>query len=410
LQCSKAFLLLSVLAASSSAQFLPDVRVSPTRIATGSGDSVITVTGINFKPGFQVYWNGAPRPTRVVSAWTLKATIPSSDLAQPGLAQVSLYDSANGTAASNPSPLLIYLPLNSTDLAWDSTRGRIFAALTQADPNGPAIAVIDPDKGIVERYIPLPADPATLALSAGARYLYAGLKDRVRRIDLTGAQSDVDLLFTSLAQNGSTSPPTSILPLPGDGTSYVVVLGSSNYSAYAVDGTTPRPNHSNDSPRCLVAVDGTSLYGGPGFSQLNLDASGMPFAAAVAISGLAAGSYCPAFATGRMYGSNGDIVDPAVPARVGRFPAYGMVDAAPELNRVYYFGYAGLPSVTNTVNPALSVFDMSSHALLQSVSLPLSISTTLGRLIHWGSGGVAFGDYSLYNTTVSNGIYLLRVP
>ncbi len=406
---SNAVLLLTILSALSSAQFLPDVRVSPLRIKAGSGDTTITVSGINFKPGFQVYWNGAPRSTKFVSAWTLKATITSADLTQPGLAQISLYDSEAGTLASIASPFLIYLPLNSTDLAWDSTRGRIYAALSQADPNGPAVAVIDPDKGIVERYILLPGDPTTLAVSSGGRYLYTGLKDRVHRIDLTGAESNVDLLFAALPQNGSTSPATSILPLPGDGTSYVVVLGH-GASAFAMDGATPRPNHSNDAPRCLVALDGTSLYGGPGFTLLNLDASGMPYTAAFRDGSLAAGSYCPVFANGRMYGSNGDIVDPTVPARVGRFPAYGMVDVALEINRVYFFGFAGGPSIVNSGSPALSVFDLSSHALLQTVALPLSLSSTQGRLVHWGTDGVAFGDYSQPNTNASDGIYLLHVP
>ena len=400
-----------VLAASAPAQFLPDIRVSPTRIRVGSGDTTITVSGTNFKPNFQVYWNGAPSSTQFVSAWTLKALIPSAGLQQPGLAQISVYDPDAGAAVSNPSPLLIYLPLHTSDLVYDPVRARMYAGVTKDDVNGPSVGIIDPARGIVERYIPLPGDPTTLAVSAGSQYLYIGMNDRVRRTDLTGAGQDADLIFNTLPPNGSTSPASSILPLPGDGTSYVVALGFGIGSAFAVDGVTPRPNHSNDAPQCLVAqVGGTSLYGGPGFRLLKLDAMGFPYIAALSVPSLAAGPFCPAFGNGLLYGSNGDIVDPVGPSRIGRLGGWGMVDAAPERNRIYFFGFAGAPAIAgNTPIPSVMAFDSSTYALVESLPLPVNLQSYHGRMIHWGPDGVAFGDYPA-NTIASDGLYLVHVP
>jgi hypothetical protein len=119
---------LLVLAAAGHAQFLPDIRVDPTRIIIGSGDTALTVSGANFKPGLQVFWNGQMRPTTFVSPWTREAVISSADLTQPGLSWISLWDPDRASPASNPIAVLVYLPLKSLDLVSDPSRGLISAS------------------------------------------------------------------------------------------------------------------------------------------------------------------------------------------------------------------------------------------------------------------------------------------
>lgn len=389
MQFVRAFSTLLLLAAAGRAQFLPDVRVSPSRIIVGSGDTTLTVSGANFQQGVQVFWNGQPRPSTFVSAWTLKVLISSADLVQPGLSWVSLWNPDQASVASNQAPVLIYLPLKSVDLVSDPSRGLIYASLAAADANGPSVAVIDPAKGIVQRYMPLPAEPSLMALSDGSRYLYVALADRIRRVDLTGATADLDIPFTQHVD--------SILPLPGDGTSFVTTFGFSNYSAIAYDGATKRPNQSNDAPQCLVGVNGSALYGGPGYRLLRLDANGMPFSAEVSIVTFLTGTSCPSFAGGLLYGSGGDIVDPNGPARVGRFGASGVIDVLPQRDQVY---------ILNSANLNLVVFDATSHA--QTGSTPLPITTARGRLIDWGTDGLAFGEYSNSGGTLVYGLYILH--
>jgi hypothetical protein len=404
----------SLLTGAARAQFPAEITISPTRIAVGSGDTTVTVSGTKFQSSFQIYWNGRARPTQFVSAWSLKARIPASDLAQPGLAQVSVVDPTGGAPASNSAPLMIYLPLQTWDLATDSVRGLIYASLSKRDANGPAIAVIDPAAGIVQRYIPLVSEPGQLALSSNSQYLYVALTDRIHRIYLSGAGSDLDILYSVLVASIPGEPSTisvsSILPLPGDGTSFVIVIGFSNYQAIAVDGSTPRANYSNDAPRCLVGVSGgTLLYGGPGLRVLTLGADGMPYSATTEADALAAGQGCPVTAGGLLYGSDGDIVDPIAAQRVGWFGGWGLVDVALDRNQAYFVGYESSPSTTDSGGVSLMVFDTNTQALIESAPIPVNLQLYAGRLIHWGSDGVAFGDFNSYYSALSDGLYLLHV-
>jgi hypothetical protein len=219
--------------------------------------------------------------------------------------------------------------------------------------------------------------------------LYVALADRIRRIDLTGAVADLDIPFTQHVD--------SILPLPGDGSSFAATFGNYSYGALAYDGATKRPNQSNDAPQCLVGMNGTALYGGPGYRLLRLDANGMPYSAEVSISTLLTGTACPSFAGGLLYGSGGDIVDPSVPTRVGRFGASGLIDVVLQRNQVYFL---------NSANLNLLVFDATSRE--QTGSTPLPIATAGGRLVDWGTDGLAFGEYSNSGGAVVYGFYILH--
>jgi hypothetical protein len=392
------------------------VTISPVRIVAGSGDTTVSVSGTKLKSTFQVCWNGQARPTQFVSAWTLKARIPASDLAQPGLAQVSVFDPNSGAPVSGNASLMVFLPLQNWDLASDSVRARIYVSLSKSDANGQSVAVVDSAKGIVERYIPMPAEPGQMALSSGSRYLYVAMSDRIRRIDLSGGTGDLDILFSASFPPGMDSEPFwvhSILALPGDGTSFVMVYGG-NYefsSAVVVDGVTPRPNYSNAAPYCLVGVSGgTLLYGGPGLSVLSLGANGMPYSATIAAAGLTAGQSCPVAAGGLLYGGNGDIVNPVTPQRVGRLGGWGLVDVAPDRSQAYFVGYESPPTTSNSGPVSLMVFDTNSQAMLKSVPIPVNLQTYLGRMVHWGTDGVAFGDFaSTYTNAPSDGLYLVHV-
>jgi hypothetical protein len=370
------------------AQFLPDVTVSPVRVAAGSGDTWFTVAGIGLTPSVQVYWNGNPQPTKYVSEWSVKTLMPAAAMAHPGIAKIWLWDPDQGARASNTVSIPIYLPLQSQDLVYDSARARLYASLLTSDANGPSIAVIEPVQGNVERYIPLPDEPWVMALTSSGQYLYVAMSDRIRRIDLSAGSPDLDIPFQQTA--------ASILPLPGDGTSFVVTFGSTIYSAVVFDGATQRPHQSNDAPKCLVAIDGTALYGGPEFRLLRLGANGLPYSAELEVDSLLGGFDCPVYAGGILYGSDGEIVDPAAPAVVGRFGGAGLVDVALDRNEAYFV--QGSSTVEN-----ISVFDASSHALLVSTDLPGKWIMNAGRLVHWGSDGLAFIDFS-----GPNGIYLVH--
>jgi hypothetical protein len=90
------------------------VSVSPSSVTAGAAAFTMTVTGSGFVSGSVVRWNGAARPTTFVNGTQLQASIPASDVAAAGSAQVSVWTPAPGGGTSgnltftivNPAPTL----------------------------------------------------------------------------------------------------------------------------------------------------------------------------------------------------------------------------------------------------------------------------------------------------------------
>ncbi|ABQ89655.1 beta strand repeat-containing protein [Roseiflexus sp. RS-1] len=88
--------------------------ISPATTVAGSGGFTLTITGTNFVTGAVVRWNGNNRTTGFVSSTVLTATIPASDVATAGTANVTVFNPAPGGGESgaatftitNPSPTI----------------------------------------------------------------------------------------------------------------------------------------------------------------------------------------------------------------------------------------------------------------------------------------------------------------
>ncbi|MEW5871816.1 MAG: C1 family peptidase [Chloroflexota bacterium] len=85
--------------------------LSPIAAAAGGSSFTLTVYGTGFVSGAStVRWNGANRTTTFVSATELHASIPASDIASPGSASVTVYNSSPGGGTSNVASFKIYAP------------------------------------------------------------------------------------------------------------------------------------------------------------------------------------------------------------------------------------------------------------------------------------------------------------
>ena len=84
--------------------------ISPNSASAGATDITLTVTGTNFVPGSMVRWNGEDRTTTFSSATQLSATIPASDLAAGGTAQVTVFNPAPSGGLTDPLPFTINNP------------------------------------------------------------------------------------------------------------------------------------------------------------------------------------------------------------------------------------------------------------------------------------------------------------
>src|SRR5262249_41888893 len=66
--------------------------LSPSSIVEGSGDFTLTVLGGHFSSSSTVEWNGTPLPTTFVSSMELQAAVPAADIADEGMASVTVSD------------------------------------------------------------------------------------------------------------------------------------------------------------------------------------------------------------------------------------------------------------------------------------------------------------------------------
>jgi 6-phosphogluconolactonase len=72
------------------------VSFSPFRATAGGADFEITVAGSNFGAGSRVMWNNSSRSTTFVDSGHLRVSIPASDIASPGIAQIAVSNAPDG--------------------------------------------------------------------------------------------------------------------------------------------------------------------------------------------------------------------------------------------------------------------------------------------------------------------------
>jgi hypothetical protein len=96
--------------------------LSPASAAVGSGTFNLTVTGTNFLPCSAIQWNAASQVTNYLSPTQLSTSIPATDLASAGTAQVNVFTPTPGGGTSNPAlPFQILAP-TITNLSASTTQ------------------------------------------------------------------------------------------------------------------------------------------------------------------------------------------------------------------------------------------------------------------------------------------------
>ncbi len=111
-------------------QVVPTITsISPSSANSGTPGVTLTVVGTGFNSISTVKWNGAIRPTTLISPTRLTASIPASDIVNPGTASVTVYNWGNGGGTSNAkrftitsvivNPATITVTLPNGGETWD---------------------------------------------------------------------------------------------------------------------------------------------------------------------------------------------------------------------------------------------------------------------------------------------------
>ena len=119
----------SVMTVSGSANPVPTVSsISPSTRTAGTGAFTLTVNGSGFVSSSQVRVNGSARTTSFMSANTLTAAIPASDIASAGSLAISVLNPSPGGGTSNNVTLTVTAPASTPALTVNGSSSPITVA------------------------------------------------------------------------------------------------------------------------------------------------------------------------------------------------------------------------------------------------------------------------------------------
>jgi trimeric autotransporter adhesin len=190
--------------------------LSPMSVSPKSGAFTLTVNGSNFvapvivngttqTPGSTVAWNTSPLPTTFVNGSQLTASVPASNIASPGFASVSVYN-------TTPGDTQLYSP--SVDFTF-GTNGAAF----------PRVASVSATRG--------PADGASGAPASSADGRYVAFYSEAKNLVGRAAHGNIFVRDTCIGATACTES-TSSVDLSADGDAPNAAAGK--HVAISADG------------------------------------------------------------------------------------------------------------------------------------------------------------------------------
>jgi len=221
--------------------------LSPMSVSPKSGAFTLTVNGSNFvppvivngttqTPGSTVAWNTSPLPTTFVNANQLTASVPASNVASPGFASVSVYN-------TTPGDTQLYSP--SVDFTF-GTNGADF----------PRVASVSATRG--------PADGASGAPASSADGRYVAFYSEAKNLVGQAAHGNIFVRDTCIGATACIES-TSSVDLAADGDppdaaagKHVTMSADGRFVVFESKATNLVPGLQNGSP--VVSGRATNLY------------------------------------------------------------------------------------------------------------------------------------------------------
>jgi hypothetical protein len=406
------------------------LAINPASAVVNAAAFTLSVTGANFVAGSQVLWNGTTLSTTYVSATSLNAQVPASDLTTVGTAQVSVMSPSPGGGTSVTLPFLIdsavtngTLEINETanSLAWDPLNQVLYLSLpSSVGANGNSIQILNPYTGALGTTTFVGSEPNLLSVSPNSKYLYVSLNgsSAVNQVPLPLQTAGTAILLGAdsfygnyLAMDVQASP-------VADGT-VAVVRGTPDVSpeeeggVVIYDNGTPRPGALcgwiqsgcvNGPGQPFAALydsiqwksDGSEMFAGnnedTGFDFYTMQVGPTGFGAVTDYGGALAGFGGQIHydaTTGYIYDDDGGIINPANGQKIGSFNASGTMVPDGKAGKAYFIGQSGYIFGTNQYQ--IEVFDINKFVPLGTITIQ-NVPGVPTKLIRWGSNGLAFSS------------------
>ena len=377
------------------------VSVSPDTIRLGQASTLLTISGTGFTQSTTVRWNGNLQSTTYQSPTRLDVSLNTAAVSQSGTTSLTVSNPQPGGGTSAAATLITIAPnvrrmaIAARDLVWDSLTERLYLSIpSTAGTLGNTIAAVDPMTGSVTKSVFVGSEPNRLARSGDGAYLYVGLNgaNAVRRLDLA---TFAPALQWSLPA-GEVAGDLAVAP----GQPHTVAVsrhrlgwspslqGVTIYDA-GIARAVSSSGHTGGA-RIEFLSSASVLYGynnahtGFEFFTIGIDSSGARHIWET--PGLISGFYTDIVgAAGRIYGTDGSVVDAERRVKIGTFASAGPVAVDVATGRAFFLGESGI-----------SVYDLTTFILLGTIPLsgasfdhPAVANT---RLVRWGTNGLAFLD------------------
>ncbi len=297
------------------------------------------------------------------------------------------------------------ISLRNNDLIYNPAVDRIFASVPSdaGAALGNRLAIIDPSTGDMSSTGFIGSEPTPLAVSDDGSFVYVGLRGSasVSRYDV---QSNTVGLEIGLGTSGFLGNffAEDIAVLPGSPNSIAVSRRNVGFSprhegVVVFDGAVQRASQTSGhtgANRIEFGDDASTLFGLNnettefGFRTMTVDADGATVDSVVRGAGGGFGTDIE-FAGGRIYMTNGTVLDAATGARLGRYSASGSVAVDVAAEQVYFLG-----------STSVRIFDLTTFVPIGEIAF--GFSTSGSSLTRVGENGLAFRD--------SSNVYLIDSP
>ncbi|MFZ1218016.1 MAG: hypothetical protein WAO00_01930 [Chthoniobacterales bacterium] len=344
------------------------------------------------------------------TGWTGSLNLSTSSTL-PG--RINAVDSNSLAGVSTLFEIMRTLPIKVADMAWDSSRNRIYASVPQAGTGGYANELIAIDAATLQvtARVPTGGDPGQLAMTSGGEALYVVLNGTrsIARIDLNS------MSVVSTFAVGSYSPTEAL-----EASDICTVTGQPNllivsqhrngvspgfYRVAAYENGVMRPQRAagpTHSTRIEASADPNLFFGyddetsDHALCQLRLDANGVSEIAAR--KNILADYNTEIQADGnRVVTAIGYQADGANLVGLGKYPGIDPRAVRPELsaNRVYFIEAENMNWYTSN---KITSFDSSTLAVMRrltfspALTLPSTTNSLVRpRLLHCGTDRFVFG-------------------
>ncbi|HEX8317378.1 IPT/TIG domain-containing protein [Longimicrobium sp.] len=397
---------------------VPEVTLLPSRGASaGRSGFTLHVHGRGFVTGSVVRWNGVEVPTQYLASTRLAATIGADAVASPGTAQISVHTPAPGGGTSGTVAFTVrtvgaatvtsrrVVTVTARDLVYNPGTDRLYLSVRGGPASGAnTVSEFNPATGALVRSAFVGSDPGRIVRSDDGQFLYVGVDgaSAVRRVTLATLTPGMQWPL------GGGEVAGDLEVAPGRPQTVAVSRQRPGYSP-PLNGVTiyddgqarpeSSPGHTGGN-RIEFLESASVLYGynnahtGFEFFTMAVDAAGVRHSHTT--GGLVSGFYTDIFGeAGRIYGTNGAVVDAERRTRVGTIGGGTAITVDARLGRAFVLADGGIVVYDLNTFQQLGTVPVSGPSLDHPALL-------VSRLVRAGDDAMAFLD--------TDELYIIRSP